>query len=82
MKIERVRCVKFFDLPEFEDVGKNGQVEDETDTIPCVIPRIEQQNATNNDEKPATPPVRDVARYPARILQNVKVVYRLGWGRS
>ena len=38
MKVERVRCVKFFDSPEFEDIGKNGQVEDEIDTIPRVTP--------------------------------------------
>ena len=69
MKVERVRCVKFFDSPEFEDIGKNGQVEDEIDTIPRVTPppHIEQQKATDNDEKPATPPVGDVARYPTRI---------------
>lgn len=73
MKVERVRCVKFFDSPEFEDTGKNGQVEDEIDTIPQVTPRIEQQNATDNDEKPATPPVGDVARYPTRIRN--KLIY-------
>ena len=67
MKVERVMCVKFFDSSEFGDIGKNGQVEDETDTIPRVTPRIEQQNATDNHEKPATPPVGDVARYPTRI---------------
>ena len=54
MKVERVRCVKFFDSPEFEDIGKNGQVEDEIDTITRVTPHIEQQNATDNDEKSAT----------------------------
>ena len=56
MKVERVKCVKFFHSPEFEDIDKNGQVEDEVDTIPRVIPRIEQQNATDNDEKPASYP--------------------------
>ena len=41
MKVERVRFVKFFDSPEFEDIGKNGQVEDEIDTMTSLhaIPR-------------------------------------------
>ena len=72
MNVERVRCVKFFDSPEFEDIGKNGQVEDEIDTIPRVTPHIEQQKATDNDEKPATPPVGDLARYPTRIRNKPK----------
>ena len=38
MKVEKVRCVKFFDSPKFEDTGKNGQVEDEIDTIPRLPP--------------------------------------------
>ena len=65
MKVEKVRCVKFFDSPEFEDTGKNGQVEDEIDTIPRVTPHNEQQNIID-EEKPATPPVGNVARYPTR----------------
>ena len=58
---------KIFRFTEFEDIGKNGQVEDEIDTILQVTSHIEQQNATDNDENPATPPVGDVASYPTRI---------------
>ena len=55
MKVEQVRCVKFFDSTEFEN--ENRQIDEEVDSLPYNTPYVEQQTGTGENVEPAIPPV-------------------------
>ena len=55
MKVEKVRCVKFFDSPELVDAGKVDQIEEDIDTRPNITPEIEQP--VTAEEKSVSPQV-------------------------
>ena len=65
MKVEKVRCVKFFDSPELVDAGKVDQIEEDIDTRPNITPEIEQP--VTAEEKSVSPQVEEGGhRYPTR----------------
>ena len=65
MKVEKVRCVKFFDSPELVDAGKVDQIEEDIDTRPNITPEIEQP--VTAEEKSVSPQVEGGGhRYPTR----------------
>ena len=65
-RVERVRCVKFFDSlsPENEVLSTDEEVE----TVPSVLPNVGQNsNAVNEAENEALPEVQEgTTRYPTR----------------
>ncbi|CAB4006845.1 Hypothetical predicted protein [Paramuricea clavata] len=64
MKVERVRCVKFFDSTEFDN--ENRQIDEEVDSLPRNTSYGEQQAGTDENIEPAIPPVEGEVRYPTR----------------
>ena len=65
MKVEKVRCVKFFDSPELVDAGKVDQIEEDIDTRPKITSEIEQP--VTAEEKSVSPQVEEGGhRYPTR----------------
>jgi hypothetical protein len=64
-KVERVRCVKFFDSlsPENEVLSTYEDV----DTVPSVLPDVGQNSNVNEAENEALPEVQECTRrYPTR----------------
>ena len=64
-RVERVRCVKFFDSlnPENEVLSTDEEVE----TVPSVLPNVGQNSNVNETEKEALPDVQEgTTRYPTR----------------
>ena len=64
-RVERVRCVKFFDSlsPENEVLSTDEEVE----TVPSVLPNVGQNSNVNEEENEALPEVQEgTTRYPTR----------------
>ncbi|CAB4039167.1 Retrovirus-related Pol poly from transposon TNT 1-94, partial [Paramuricea clavata] len=67
MKVERVRCVKFFDSTEFDN--ENRQIDEEVVSLPRNTSYGEQQTGADENIEPAIPPVEGEVsrvRYPTR----------------
>ncbi|CAB4030147.1 uncharacterized protein K02A2.6-like, partial [Paramuricea clavata] len=66
-KVERVRCVKFFDSTEFDN--ENRQIDEEIVSLPRSTSYGEQQTGADENIEPAIPPVEGEVsrvRYPTR----------------
>ncbi|CAB4013210.1 Retrovirus-related Pol poly from transposon TNT 1-94 [Paramuricea clavata] len=67
MKVERVRCVKFFDSTEFDN--ENRQIDEEVVSLPRNTSYGEQQTGADENIEPAIPPVEgevSSVRHPTR----------------